>query len=296
MPTSTPPSRAFRTLGRAFSRSLAALALLLPLAAFTPTENLFAPSSDLWDRWQRHDPQSELTLDFTAWDRLLETYVTQSPQGNTLFDYAAVTEADKAALAGFLERQAAVPISRHARPQQMAYWINLYNALTVQVVLEHFPVSTIRDIDISPGFFSDGPWDKEVIRVEGEDLTLNDIEHRILRPIWMDPRIHYAVNCASIGCPDLRADSYRAEELDRQLDDAARRYVNDPRGVSIEGGRVTVSKIYDWFYEDFGRNPESLLMHLKRYAEPELARRLKEIGEIHDTDYDWDLNAAGSTS
>ena len=292
MPTSTPLNQAYRAL----RRSLAALALLLPLTAFTPTENIFAPSADLWDRWQRHDPQSELSLDFSAWDRLLETYVTRSERGNNLFDYAAVTDADKAALKGFLAQQAAVPISRYARPQQMAYWINLYNALTVQVVLDHYPVSTIRDIDISPGFFSDGPWGKEVIEVEGEALTLNDIEHRILRPIWMDPRVHYAVNCASIGCPDLRVGSYRADQIDRQLDEAARRYVNDPRGVSIEGGRVTVSKIYDWFYEDFGRNPESLLMHLKRYAEPELARRLQEIGEIHDTDYDWDLNAAGSTS
>ena len=276
---------------RAFGRSLAALALLLPLAAFTPKENIFAPGAKLWPRWQAHDPQSTEHIDFADWDRLLMTYVMEG-EGANLFDYAAVTGADRQALDGFLARMAALPISRFARPQQFAYWINLYNALTVRVVLDHFPVETIRDIDISPGWFADGPWDKALIEVEGEALTLNDIEHRILRPIWRDPRIHYAVNCASIGCPDLRPTAYRAEGLDAALDEAARSYVNDPRGVTIRDGRITVSKIYDWFYEDFGRSPESLKAHLLRYAEPELAAQMEAIGKIHDTDYDWRLNAA----
>ncbi len=274
---------------RALGRSLAALALLLPLAAFTPKENLFAPGAEVWPRWQAHDPQNTQDIDFSVWDRLLATYVIDG-EGANLFDYGAVTAADRQALDGFLARMAALPISRFARPQQFAYWINLYNALTVRVVLDHYPVETIRDIDISPGWFSDGPWGKALIEVEGEALTLNDIEHRILRPIWRDPRIHYAVNCASIGCPDLRPMAYQAEGLDAALDAAARSYVNDPRGVTVRDGRIIVSKIYDWFYEDFGRSPEGLKAHILRYAGPDLAVQLKAIGEIHDTDYDWRLN------
>ena len=123
-------------------------------------------------------------------------------------------------------------------------------------------------------------------------LTLDDIEHRVLRPIWGDPRVHYAVNCASIGCPDLRPSAYQGEGIEAALDDAARNYVNDPRGVTVRDGRIVVSKIYDWFYEDFGRNPESLKAHILRYAGPELAMKLEAIGEIHDTEYDWRLNAA----
>ena len=274
---------------RVFGRSLIAVSLLLPLAAFTPKENLFAPGAEIWPRWEAHDPQSDEQIDFSAWDRLLATYVMEG-EGANLFDYAAVTAADRQALDDFLARMAALPISRYARPQQFAYWVNLYNALTVQVVLDHYPVASIRDIDISPGWFSDGPWDKALIEIEGQALTLNDIEHRILRPIWQDPRIHYAVNCASIGCPDLKPMAYQADQLEAALDAAARSYINDPRGVTVRDGRIIVSKIYDWFYEDFGRSPESLKAHLLRYAGPELAAQLEAIGEIHDTEYDWSLN------
>ncbi len=286
-----PATTARPTTRRALGRSLAALALLLPLAAFTPKENIFAPSAEVWPRWQAHDPQNAERIDFAVWDRLLMAYVTEG-KGANLFDYASVTAADRQALDGFLASMAALPISLYSRPQQFAYWINLYNALTVQVVLDHFPVESIRDIDISPGWFSDGPWGKALIEVEGQTLSLDDIEHRILRPIWRDPRIHYAVNCASIGCPDLRPSAYQAEGIEAALDDAARNYVNDPRGVTVRDGRIIVSKIYDWFYEDFGRDPESLKAHLLRYAGPELAMKLEAIGEIHDTEYDWRLNAA----
>ena len=271
-------------------RILVPVLLILPLAAFTPRENIFAPSAELWQRWERHDPDSTATVDYAVWDRLLKTYVRRQEAGASLFDYAAVTPEDRTALDAFISRLAALPVDRYDRAQQFAYWVNLYNALTVQVVLDHYPVDSIRDIDISPGWFSDGPWDKKLVTVAGEDISLNDIEHRILRPIWADPRIHYAVNCASIGCPDLRAEAFVGERLDEMLDDAARTYINSPRGVSIDGSKVTVSKIYDWFYEDFGRSTDSLLAHLIRYAEPPLAEELAAIGDIEDTAYDWSLN------
>ena len=278
------------SIAKSVRRILVPMFLILPLAAFTPRENIFAPSAELWQRWQRHDPDSTLKVDFSAWDRLLKTYIRRQEAGPNLFDYAAVTPEDRWALDALISRLTALPIDRYDRPEQFAYWVNLYNALTVQVVLDHYPVDSIRDIDISPGWFSDGPWDKKLVTVAGEDISLNDIEHRILRPIWRDPRIHYAVNCASIGCPDLRDEAYDGERLDEMLDDAARSYINSPRGVSIDGSKVTVSKIYDWFYEDFGRSTETLLSHLKRYAEPSLAQALAAIGDIEDTAYDWSLN------
>jgi hypothetical protein len=96
----------------------------------------------------------------------------------------------------------ALEISGYSRPEQFAYWFNLCNALTIQVVLDHYPVESIRDIDVSPGQFADGPWKKESVTVQAEKVSLDDIEHLILRAIWIDQRIHYAVNCASVGCPD----------------------------------------------------------------------------------------------
>ncbi|WP_193369122.1 DUF547 domain-containing protein [Pelagibius marinus] len=266
------------------------LFLILPLGGFTSSERLFAPSADLWPRWERHDPASRESLDFAAWDALLRRVVISGGDGINRVDYRGLAAAD--ALAGIVADLAAVQVSAYDRDQQLAYWINLYNAVTLQVVAQHYPVVTIRDIDISPGWFADGPWDAEVVTVEGEALTLNDIEHRILRPIWRDPRVHYAVNCASLGCPNLAREAYRGETVDRQLEEAARVYINHPRGVTIADGEVTVSKIYDWFLEDFGGSTETLLAHLRRYAGPELAGQLAAAGDIDGTAYDWTLNDA----
>jgi hypothetical protein len=208
------------------------------------------------------------------------------------FDYGAVDADGRAALDGYVAHLAAQPIDRFSRREQLAYWVNLYNALTVRVVLEHYPVESIRDIDISPGLFADGPWDKALVTVAGEALTLNDIEHRILRPIWRDPRIHYAVNCASVGCPNLPADAFTGAGAEASLDAAARAYVNAPRGLRLKNGKVIVSSIYVWFKEDFGPNDAAILAHLARYAEPDLAAKLAGITKLDDHAYDWTLNDA----
>ncbi len=277
------------TLGAA-KRIALPLVLIVSLAGFTSVENLFAPSADLWPRWERHDATNQVRIDFSAWDALLKHYVRPSQDGVNRVDYAAFGTSGKRALDSVIADLTAIPISSYARDEQFAYWVNLYNAITVKVILDHYPVESIRDIDISPGLFADGPWDKELVSVESVKLSLNDIEHRILRTIWNDPRIHYAVNCASIGCPNLAVDAYSSETLELRLDAAARAYINDPRGVTITGRKVTVSKIYDWFQEDFGGSTQSVLDHLKRYAEPALAERLNSIGDIQDADYDWSLN------
>ena len=212
--------------------------------------------------------------------------------GVARFAYGRVGAADRAALAAYLDALAAVPISRYARAEQFAYWVNLYNGLTVKVEFDHYPVASIRDIDISPGLFGDGPWDAELARVEGEPVSLNDIEHRILRPIWRDPRVHYAVNCASIGCPDLAAEAFTAANTDALLEAGARAYVNSPRGARAEDGRLTVSSIYVWFEEDFGGSDRSVIDHLRRYADPPLAAALQGRRTLDGHAYDWSLNDA----
>ena len=288
------PSVAFASGRRIIGRFLLSFLLVLPLAAFTSAERLFAPSADLWPRWERHNPDNAAQLDFSAWDAFLKRHVTVDGMGVHRLDYGALAAGERQTLDRIVAEMTAIPISDFARSEQFAYWVNLYNAVTVKVIADNFPVDSIRDVDISPGLFADGPWDKELVTVEGEGLTLNDIEHRILRPIWNDPRIHYAVNCASIGCPNLAEAAFIGNGLEAQLDAAARAYINDPRGVSIANGKVTVSKIYDWFHEDFGGSTQSVLAHLKRYAEPALAAQLDEIGTIEGTAYDWNLNGIGN--
>jgi hypothetical protein len=166
----------------------------------------------------------------------------------------------------YLNALAAIQVSGLSRQEQLAFWINLYNALTIDIVLAHYPVRSILDIDISPGLFARGPWDKSLIQVEGEALTLNDIEHRILRPIWNDPRIHYAVNCASVSCPNLQNRAFTGATVERMLDSAATAYINNQRGARIEGGQLIVSKIYDWYQEDFRGSARGVIAHLRSYG------------------------------
>ena len=272
------------------SRLTLVIATALPLWGFASVEALFAPKAELWERWQAHDAASNEAIDHGAWAGLLGRYVLADGSGLNRFDYANVTVDDRAALQSYIKALTALPISRFSRPEQEAYWINLYNALTVALILEHYPVPSIRDIDISPGLFSDGPWDKELVSVEGERVSLNDIEHRILRPIWRDPRIHYAVNCAAVGCPNLLAEAFTRDKLEALLDSAARAYVNSPRGARVEDGKLVVSSIYVWFGEDFGGDDAAIIAHLKRYAAPPLAERLNGLKAINDHGYDWDLN------
>ncbi|MEM8947825.1 MAG: DUF547 domain-containing protein [Pseudomonadota bacterium] len=249
-----------------------------------------APKAVLWELWSALDPIADVRIDHVAWGSFLERYLVTGSDGVNRVAYGKVTPEDMAALDGYIEELSKVAISDYARPEQMAYWLNLYNALTVQVILDDYPVDSIRDIDISPGLFSDGPWGKKLITIEGEKVSLDDVEHQILRPIWQDPRIHYGVNCASIGCPNLQPMPFEASMLDRQLDDAAIEFVNHPRAVQLRDGRVIVSSIYDWFQEDFGNSDQGVIAHLKAYAAPDLAMKLEGISDIYDHEYDWRLN------
>ncbi len=249
-----------------------------------------APDAVLWPRWEAHDPDAGAVIDHRAWGSLLKRYLVTGADGINRFAYGDVTEADREALGSYLKSLADTPISSHDRPAQMAYWINLYNALTIQVILDHYPTASILDIDISPGLFSNGPWGKKLVTIEGEKVALDDIEHQILRPIWRDPRIHYAVNCASIGCPNLQPRPFEAETLDRQLDEAAIDFVNHQRAIDTQNGRVVISSIYRWFQKDFGRTDQDILAHLKAYAAPNLAMKLDDFTSIDDDRYDWRLN------
>lgn len=251
-----------------------------------------APKPELWARWTAHDANSTQIIDHSVWSRLLGRYIKTDTSGVNRFDYQAVDRDDREALDSYIDGLARTEVSRLNRTEQKAYWINLYNALTIRTVLEHYPVESIKDIRISPGFFSSGPWGAELVTVEGGKLTLDDIEHRILRPIWRDPRIHYAVNCAAVGCPNLQPRAFTAENSDVLLTAGAEGYVNDPRGARLEDGGLVVSSIYAWFEEDFGGDASGVLAHLRLFARPELLRRLDRGGRITGYEYDWSLNDA----
>jgi len=237
------------------------------------------------------------SADEAAYDALLARYVSASTDGVNRVDYArwAASQSDRRALDAYVAELEAQPPSAFARDRAFAYWVNLYNAVTLQVILERYPVRSIRDIR-SEGTGLDprgliGPWRTRRVTVEGRRLSLDDIENAILRPTYNDPRVHYAINCASIGCPNLMSRAWRAETLSADLDAAARAYINHPRGVTVAAnGDVRVSSIYRWFREDFGTSDANVIAHLRRYASPERAAGLQSADRIAGHSYDWALN------
>jgi hypothetical protein len=252
-----------------------------------------APKTDLWARWKTFDPASTRSVDHAQWGLFLDTYlVVNHPSGINRVRYADVNAEDKRLLKNYLGMLQAVEVTKLDRTQQKAYWINLYNALTVKVILDHYPVDSIKDIDISPGWFSFGPWDAKLLQIEGEEVSLNDIEHRILRPIWQDNRIHYAVNCASLGCPNLQPKAFTSDNMEELLEKASGEYINHERGVKLDDGHLTLSSIYKWFQMDFGGSETGVIKHLLKYARTPLANSLEAFDEKVRYEYDWELNGA----
>lgn len=232
-------------------------------------------------------------VDHSAWDRLLKTYVRPSADGITRVNYASFKARDHSALKHYLGDLQSINPNRLDRNEQFAFYVNLYNAKTIDIVLDHYPVASIKKILLGGGLFaalSGGPWKAKVVKVNGTALSLDDIEHGILRKSFKDPRVHYAVNCASIGCPNLATKAYTGANLDAQLDAGARSYVNHPRGLRVEGRSVVASSIYDWFKEDFGGTDQGVIRHAQNYTDPALAKRLTAAKSIGSFEYDWSLN------
>jgi Protein of unknown function, DUF547 len=237
-----------------------------------------------------------------SYDALLARYVVVSPDGVNRVDYARWHKSaeDRKALDAYISTLAARKPSAMPRGEAFAYWGNLYNAITLKVILDRYPVASIRDIKSSGGWFDfksyTGPWREQRVTVEGRKVSLDDIEHDIMRPTFKDPRVHYVVNCASYGCPNLMNRAWRAATLEADLDRAARSFINHPRGVTVlPSGGLKVSSIYKWFISDFGGDDASLLKHFKTYAAPDLASRLSATAKVQEDAYDWSLNAVTAT-
>lgn len=253
------------------------------------TTLIAAPSKKLWNDWLPYQANSDKTINHQQYQAFLNKYVYKSKQGVNYVRYSKVNADDKVSLETYLKTMSQVPIAKYNRNEQLAYWINVYNALTIDTVLKHYPVKSIRDIKLG-GWFSSGPWDAKLITIDDKKVSLNDIEHRIIRPIWNDPRTHYALNCASYSCPNLQKQVYTGKTIDAMLISDAQQYINSKRGVDIENNKLYVSSIYDWYQVDFGGNAQSVIQHLQQYASPKLKQQLQQYNDISGYRYNWQLN------
>lgn len=240
-------------------------------------------------------------FDHSEWHGLLQRHAHWIRAGHaSTLDYAGM-QADSARLQAYLTALSAVPVARFdawPRDAQLAFLINAYNAFTVQRILSRYPdLASIKDL----GSFLQSPWKKAFIPLLGETRSLDDIEHGLIRGSgrYQDPRIHFAVNCASIGCPALRPEAYVAERLDQQLDDQASRFLGDRTRNGLKDGVLEVSSIFKWYRDDFEqgfRGDRTLEEYLARHGDAlgltaaQVADVRAEALSIEFGDYDWRLN------
>ena len=243
--------------------------------------------------------QEKFDLDHSQWNSLLAAHVSWTDDGGTsVVDYAGFAK-DRDALDAYLARASNVSISTYEgwkKADRDAFLINVYNAATVQLILTRYPdLKSIKDL----GSLFSSPWKKEVINLLGKPRSLDDIEHTMLRgaPDYSEPRIHFAVNCASIGCPALRPEAFVGSRLAAQLDDQTHRFLGDRTRNRYEVGEgLQVSRIFDWYDDDFENHAGSVSRFLASYADAlkldAAARSRLESGtlSISYTDYDWQLN------
>lgn len=269
------------------------------LAAFVALAGVLAAppagAVGIEDTFRKHAPGSTRTVDHGDWTAMLQAYVVPGSDGLARVRYALWKAEARDRLRAYVARLAATDVGALDRPEQFAFWSNLYNARTIEIVLDRYPVRSIKDISLGGTLLANvtgGPWKAKVVKVAGHELSLDDIEHVILRGLFKDPRVHYAVNCASVGCPNLAREAFTGAALEGQLDALARAFVNSPRGVRVAGGKVTASSIYSWFQVDFGGSPAGVLAHARRHADSTLKQKLEGITTIAEYAYDWNLNDA----
>ena len=221
------------------------------------------------------------SVDHSLYAELLKKYVA-----NGRVNYAGfkTAEADLDRYLALLEKTDPKILSEDA---QFAFYTNAYNAWTIKLILSGYPgINSIKDL----GGLLQSPWKKKWVRIDGHILTLDHVEHNILRPRFKDPRVHFAINCAAKSCPPLKSEPYRGEILNQQLDNSTRTFLNNPANYRLAANDFYVSRIFKWFSEDFN---EDILGFYLQYAQGDLKSELlanKNNIKIKYLDYDWSLN------
>jgi Protein of unknown function, DUF547 len=268
-------------------RAVLGLAACFSLQALVPTSSALAEAPALI----KYTAGSTKTVNHSVWDGLLKAHLVKGPDGLNRIAYAKF-KADHGKLKAYIASLEAANPSALDRSEHWAFWANLYNAKTIDVVLDKYPVKSIKDVSLGGGLkalVAGGPWQAKIMKVAGQSMSLDDIENVVMRPTYKDPRVHYSVNCASVGCPNVPAQALTGANLEAQLEAGAKAFINSPRGIVITGGMAKASSIYDWFRADFGGTDAAVIAHMKKYAEPALKAKLDTITAIGDHDYDWSL-------
>lgn len=236
----------------------------------SPTES--APSSTLpIEEMNKAEIAEDPTFTHQSFDKLLSTYVSATGSVN----YRGLKQ-DEAQLDTYLTRISEQDPSSMSKNEGLAFWINVYNAHTIKLILNNFPTASIMDLHGGKA------WDHKWININGQTYTLNDIEHKIIRPTYNDARIHFAVNCAAASCPPLLNKAYTARNLDALLEQVTKKFINNSMFNQIQNGKVVLSKIFEWYAGDFG----DVIAYINTYSDI----KVKAGTKITYNEYDWSLN------
>lgn len=222
-------------------------------------------------------------VDHSHYDRLLKKYV--NAKGLVNYKGFQTDEQEFNQYLALLSKNPPAP--NWSKNEQMAYWINTYNAYTIRLILDHYPLKSIKDIGSAiPIPLVTTPWAAKFFSIGGEQMSLDDIEHGTLRKKYDDPRIHFALVCAALTCPRLRNEAYTASRLDAQLDDQGRDFLNNPAKNSISPDKAQLSKYFDWYKSDWTKNGQSVAKWVNRYSRT----KINEQTPVTFLDYNWRLN------
>ncbi|GAB3499646.1 DUF547 domain-containing protein [Spirosoma knui] len=226
---------------------------------------------------------SSAPVDHSAFDRLLKKYVNDKG----LVNYKGFKSEEKVFNDYLAMLSKNAPAASWSKNEQMAYWINAYNAYTIRLILDHYPVKSIKDIGSKIKIpFVTTPWAAKFFTIGGEKMSLDNIEHGTLRKKYNDPRIHFTLVCASISCPRLRNEAYMADKLDAQMDDQGRDFLNNPAKNKVGKDKSQLSKYFDWYKGDWNSNGQSVEKWVNKYSNTKISDKT----EIEFLDYNWNLN------
>ncbi len=246
-----------------------------------------APAAKLIKFWDDHEPKSVMTTKHGPWQEILGAYVDdEHPSGINRFNYKAVSDADLTKLTEYLSYLQMLEPRQFNSSEAKAYWLNFYNALLVKKVIE-----AVREDDIrSVKSLGNRIWRRDIAYVVMQDISLDDIEHGILRPIWNDPRIHYGLTSGALGGGNLQKVAYTGANVEELLAKAEKEFLNHDRGIRVSDGRATASSIFDWYRTDFVASKSELVPYIAQRVDDAKRAELEGIRRVR-YDYDWTLNS-----
>lgn len=275
-------------------RILGAFAFVLIVMAYIPAVHA-APKSELIEFWDDTESSSAMQINHGPWQEILSTYVDDThSSGINRFDYAAVTPEDARKLKRYLAYLEKMEPRQLNKAESFAYWMNMFNAILVDRVVDTFQSGSNRAINrIIGGGVRNIGWAKDTVEVAMQEISLNDIEHGILRPIWKDPRVHFAMAACTLGGGNILKTAYNGENNEQLLEEARVKFMEHPRAVRVEGNRIVLNSVFDWYRDDFGSSKNAVLNYVRENTSDEVRQAMRGLSRV-SYEYDWDLNSPGN--